>query len=118
MDVSIKVKEEQFEEKIQSIEMSHKNEQEVMKKSKSKMQKQMVEWRTKSATLRYEHLLLNRKRKRVEGKVMEFKKYPKLVKEHDELVQKQKEMEETIKNLKVENDSLLQKVPAVDKGTD
>lgn len=118
---TIMEKEKAVKEKIQSMEISHKNEIEDMKKNTNTIKKQMVEWRNKAKSRRNENLLLCRKRNRDEGKVMIAKKYPKLLKEYEEVTRKQKEMEETIKNLKTENETFYGKVqnveiPAVDIG--
>ena len=52
----------------------------------------LKDWKKKSKILRYENLLLNRKRRRNEANLTIAKKYPKLLKDFDTLEKKRTEI--------------------------
>ena len=67
-----------------------------------KMKREVGDWKTKAKKLRYENLLLKRKRKRDEMKIITAKKYQKLDRDFSNLLKKDQDRSQELLSLKSE----------------
>ncbi|XP_062611759.1 uncharacterized protein LOC134273583 [Saccostrea cucullata] len=97
--IEIKNRELFFEEQIDTSKRLQAETLKQMTDREKKLKKEIDVWKIKTKKLRYENLLLKRKRKRDEMKIVTAKKYPKL--ERD-LVKKNEEKSKELISLKSE----------------
>ena len=84
-NLKLKQKENSFQQQTESSITKHEKTMQSMLENEKLLKTQLKDWKKKSKILRYENLLLNRKRRRHEANLTIAKKYPKLLKDFDTL---------------------------------
>ena len=91
-NLKLKQKENSFQQQTESSIAKHEKTMQSMLEIEKLLKTQLKDWKKKSKILRYENLLLNRKRGRNEANLTIAKKYPKLLKDFDTLEKKRTEI--------------------------
>lgn len=100
--IEIKNRELLCEEQIEASKHLQEETIKKMAEKGEKMKREVEDWKTKAKKLRYENLLLKRKRKRDEMKIITAKKYQKLDRDFSNLLKKDQDKSQELLTLKSE----------------